>query len=94
MFNIQDPNSDLEPDAKDRIENLANRVLESVDDVAHDPFEALQALAAVVAYVISEGFTSRESADKVLAIVMMAASATIENAEREGNTIWAQKVTH
>ena len=94
MFNIQDPNSVLEPDAKDRIEDLANQILESVDDVAEDPFEALQALSAVIAYVISEGFASRNSADQALAVVTMVVAATIENAEQEGNTVWSQQTAH
>lgn len=94
MFNIQDPNSVLEPDAKDRIEDLANQILESVDDVAEDPFEALQALSAVIAYVISEGFASRSSADQALAVVTMVVAATIENAEQEGNTVWSQQTAH
>jgi len=94
VFNIQDPNSVLEPDAKDRIEDLANQILESVDDVAEDPFEALQALSAVIAYVISEGFASRSSADQALAVVTMVVAATIENAEQEGNTVWSQQTAH
>jgi hypothetical protein len=94
VFNIQDPNSVLEPDAKDRIEDLANQILESVDDVAEDPFEALQALSAVIAYVISEGFASRNSADQALAVVTMVVAATIENAEQEGNTVWSQQTAH
>lgn len=94
MFNIQDPNSVLEPDARDRIEDLANQILESVDDVAEDPFEALQALSAVIAYVISEGFASRSSADQALAVVTMVVAATIENAEQEGNTVWSQQTAH
>ena len=94
MFNIQDPHNDLAPDARERIEGLADKVLISVDEIAENPFEALQALAAVVAYIISEGFTNRDSADKALAVVTMVVAATIENAEQEGNTIWSQKVTH
>jgi hypothetical protein len=94
MFNIQDPNSALEPDARDRIEDLANQILESVDDVAEDPFEALQALSAVIAYVISEGFANRSSADQALAVVTMVVAATIENAEQEGNTVWSQQTAH
>jgi hypothetical protein len=94
VFNIQDPNSVLEPDARDRIEDLANQILESVDDVAEDPFEALQALSAVIAYVISEGFASRSSADQALAVVTMVVAATIENAEQEGNTVWSQQTAH
>ncbi len=94
MFNIQDPYRDLAPDARERIENLADKVLTSVDEIAENPFEALQALSAVIAYVISEGFANRNSADQALAIVTMVVAATIENAEQEGNTTWSQKITH
>lgn len=94
MFNIQDPYSDLEPDARDRIEDLADKVLISVDEIAENPFEALQALSAVVAYVISEGFANKNSADQALAVVTMVVAATIENAEQEGNTVWSQKIKH
>jgi hypothetical protein len=94
VFNIQDPYSNLEPDARERIEDLANKIVTSVDEIADNPFEALQALSAVVAYVISEGFASRSSADQALAIVTMVVAATVENAEQEGNTVWSQKVTH
>jgi hypothetical protein len=94
MFNINDPHADLAPDARERIEELANRMLGSVDDVAQDPLEALQALAAVVAFVISEGFLSRKSADQALAVVMMVVVSSVEQAEKDGNTIWSQKTTH
>lgn len=94
MFNISDPQNELEPDARERIEELANRMLGSVDDVAHDPLEALQALAAVIAFVISEGFLSRKSADQALAVVMMVVVSSVEQAERDGNTTWSQKTTH
>lgn len=94
MFNINDPHADLAPDARERIEELANRMLGSVDDVAHDPLEALQALAAVVAFVISEGFLSRKSADQALAVVMMVVVSSVEQAEKDGNTTWSQKTTH
>jgi hypothetical protein len=94
VFNIQDPYSDLEPEARERIEDLADKVLNSVDEIAGNPFEALQALSAVVAYVISEGFANRSSADQALAVVTMVVASTIENAEQEGNTVWSQKVTH
>lgn len=94
MFNISDPKNDLAPDARERIEELANRMLGSVDDVAQDPLEALQALAAVIAFVISEGFLSRKSADQALAVVMMVVVSSMEQAEKDGNTIWSQKTTH
>jgi hypothetical protein len=94
VFNIQDPHSDLEPDARERIENLADKVLTSVDEIAENQFEALQALAAVIAYVLSEGFANRNSADQALAVVTMVVAATIENAEQEGNTVWSQKIKH
>lgn len=94
MFNISDPQNELEPDARERIEELANRMLGSVDDVAHDPLEALQALAAVIAFVISEGFLSRKSADQALAVVMMVVVSSVEQAEKDGNTTWSQKTTH
>lgn len=94
MFNINDPHADLAPDARERIEELANRMLGSVDDVAQDPLEALQALAAVVAFVISEGFLSRKSADQALAVVMMVVVSSMEQAEKDGNTVWSQKTTH
>ena len=94
MFNINDPHADLAPDARERIEELANCMLGSVDDVAQDPLEALQALAAVVAFVISEGFLSRKSADQALAVVMMVVVSSVEQAEKDGNTIWSQKTTH
>ena len=86
MFNIQDPHSDLAPDARERIEDLANRMLSCVDDVAHNPFEALQALAAVLAFVLSEGFVSRKSADQALAVATMVVISSIEQAEKDGNT--------
>jgi hypothetical protein len=94
MFNINDPHADLAPDARERIEELANRMLGSVDDVAQDPLEALQALAAVIAFVISEGFLSRKSADQALAVVMMVVVSSMEQAEKDGNTVWSQKTTH
>lgn len=94
MFNVSDPHNDLAPDARERIEELANRMLGSVDDVAQDPLEALQALAAVIAFVISEGFLSRKSADQALAVVMMVVVSSMEQAEKDGNTIWSQKTTH
>lgn len=94
MFNINDPHADLAPDARERIEELANRMLGSVDDVAQDPLEALQALAAVIAFVISEGFLSRKSADQALAVVMMVVVSSVEQAEKDGNTVWSQKTTH
>ena len=94
MFNIQDPHSDLSPESRDRIEGLANKLLESVDEIAETQFEALQSISAVLAYVISEGFATRACADNVLAVVMMATSATIQYAEDEGNTVWSQKVKH
>lgn len=94
MFNISDPQAELEPDAKERIEELANRMLGSVDDVAHDPLEALQALAAVVAFVISEGFLSRKSADQALAVVMMVVVSSLDQAEKDGNTTWSRTTAH
>ena len=94
MFNINDPHADLAPDARERIEDLANKMLGSVDDVASDPMEALQALAAVLAFVLSEGFLSRKSADQALAVVMMVVVSSVEQAEQDGNTIWSQKTTH
>lgn len=94
MFNINDPHADLAPDARERIEELANRMLGSVDDIAQDPLEALQALAAVIAFVISEGFLSRKSADQALAVVMMVVVSSMEQAEKDGNTVWSQKTTH
>lgn len=94
MFNISDPQNEIAPEARERIEELANRMLGSVDDVAQDPLEALQALAAVIAFVISEGFLSRKSADQALAVVMMVVVSSMEQAEKDGNTIWSQKTTH
>ena len=94
MFNIRDPHNDLAPDARERIEDLANKVLGSVDDVAHDPFEALQSLAAVIAFIICEGFANRKSADQALAVVMMVVVSSLEQAEQDGNTTWSQKTTH
>ena len=94
MFNISDPHNDLAPDARERIEELANRMLGCVDDVANDPMEALQALAAVVAFVISEGFLSRKSADQALAVVMMVVVSSMEQAEKDGNTTWSKKTAH
>jgi alkylhydroperoxidase family enzyme len=94
MFNISDPHNDLAPDARERIEDLANKMLGSVDEVANDPMEALQALAAVLAFVISEGFLSRKSADQALAVVMMVVVSSMEQAEQDGNTCWSQKTTH
>lgn len=94
MFNINDPNNDFDPEVKNRIEELANSMLGCVDDVAQDPLEALQALAAVVAFVISEGFLSRKSADQALAVVTMVVVSSMEQAEKDGNTSWCRKTAH
>ncbi len=94
MFNIEDPSGDLSPESRDRIESLANKLLESVDEIAETQFEALQSISAILAYVISEGSATRACADNVLAVVMMATSATIEHAEQSGNTVWSQRVEH
>lgn len=94
MFNISDPQNEIAPEVRERIEELANRMLGCVDDVAHDPLEALQALAAVVAFVISEGFLSRKSADNALAVMMMVVVSSMEQAEKDGNTTWSKKTAH
>lgn len=94
VFNIQDPNNDVPEEIRNRIEDLAAKILSEVDNVAQDPFEALQALSAVVAYVLSEGFVNRRSADQALSAVALVISSTIERAEKDGNTMWSQRVTH
>ena len=94
MFNIRDPHEELAPEVRERIEELANKMLGNVDEVAEDPLEALQALAAVVSFVISEGFLSRKSADQALAVVMMVVVSSMEQAEKDGNTSWCRTTAH
>lgn len=69
-------------------------MLRSVDDIAHDPFEALQALAAVMAFIISNGFNSRKSADQALAVVIMVIVSSMEQAEKDGNAVWSRTTSH
>ena len=94
MFNIQDPDAKISPDVRDRIEDLSNKLLDGVNDIAESPFEALQALAAVSAYIACEGFIDRKNADQAITVFLMAIIATIEQAELDGNTIWSQRVKH
>lgn len=94
MFNINDPHEELAPDARERIEELANVMLGNVDEIAGDPIEALQSLAAVVAFVLSEGFLSRKSADQALAVVMMVVVSSMEQAEKDCNTTWSRGTSH
>ena len=94
MFNISDPHAELAPESKERIEELANRMLGCVDDVAHDPLEALQALAAVVAFTLCEGFLSRKSADNALSVAMMVIVSSMDQAEKDSNTNWSKKTAH
>lgn len=94
MFNIQDPHDEIAPEVRERIEGMAEKILDCIDDIAHDPFEALQALAAVLAYVISGGFANRKSADHAMAVVTMVVASSVEQAERDGNTAWTQGTMH
>ena len=79
---------------KERIECLADEILEIVDASVEDPQEALIALAAVISYVISEHATSRDMAQAATSSLLATIVSTIALNDADGNVNWNQRIKH
>ena len=93
-FESHDPGEDVSDEEKERIEGLADEILEIVDASIEDPQEALIALAAVISYVISEHATSRDMAQAATSSLLATIVSTIALNDADGNVNWNQRIKH
>lgn len=93
-FESHDPGEDVSDEGKERIECLADEILEIVDASIEDPQEALIALAAVISYVISEHATSRDMAQAATSSLLATIVSTIALNDADGNVNWNQRIKH
>ena len=94
VFDLQDPDGRISQDTRDTIEKLCEALLEQVDTISNTTFDALQSLAAVTAFIISERCVDRDSAHHAIAVITTSIASSIQQAELDGNTNWSQKVKH
>ena len=94
MIEIHDPDNEIPEEQKDRVAEMAEQTLDLFYDIAENPVEMLQALAAVTSCVLSENMGSRDSAMASLQILVNAIIFTLNDAEQEGNVNWNQKIKH
>lgn len=93
-FESHNPSEDVSDEEKERIEGLADEILEIVDASVEDPQEALIALAAVISYVISEHATSRDMAQAATKSLLATIVSTIALNDADGNVNWNQRIKH
>lgn len=93
-FEAHDPDGDLTDEAKERIEDLSQGIVELIEETTDEPNEALMVIAAVASYIISEHAMTRDVARDSIARFVVAMASTISINEECGNVNWDQKSKH
>lgn len=93
-FIIEDQTGEMSDDELQQANELATEIIEVIEEVADSPTQALQALAAVTSFILSEHCLSRDHANKGLQSMCMSITATISNAEKNFQVNWNQRSRH
>ena len=93
-FEAHDPEDSISEEGRQRIESLADNLLDIIRDEIEDPQEALIAIAAIASYIISEHASSRDMAQAAISILLASIVSTIALNDADGNVNWNQRIKH
>ena len=93
-FTIEDQTGEMTDEELERAGDLATEIVEMLDAGTDNPAQALQALAAVTSYILSEHSVSRDHANRGLQSLCMSITATITQAEQNCQVNWNQRSRH
>lgn len=93
-FEAHDPEDSISEEGRQRIESLADNLLDIIHDEIEDPQEALIAIAAVASYIISEHAPSRDMAQAATSSLLASIVSTIALNDADGNVNWNQRIKH
>lgn len=93
-FEAHDPENSISEEGRQRIESLADSLLDIIHDEIEDPQEALIAIAAIASYIISEHASSRDMAQAATSSLLASIVSTIALNDADGNVNWNQRIKH
>lgn len=91
LFLCSDPDNEIPDDQKRRIEDLSEEIIDSCAEIAETPEEALHAICAASAFVLSTTLSSKESAVHSLQIMLSIIFSSLSQAEEDGNVKWTTR---
>jgi len=93
-FTCNDPSGEVPEDSKQRIEDLSEEIIEVSAEIAESADEALHALCAASAFVLSGSVSSKENAVNSLQMMVKVILECLSEAEKDGNVRWQQNRHH
>jgi hypothetical protein len=93
-FEAVSDSDDHDEEQQRRVEDMAEGMLDIIEDISSTPFEAMMSLSAVLSFVISEHAPSHKEAMEALKMAAACIVSTIETNEANGNVNWNQKTKH